>query len=137
MIKKIIRYNYKTFLTKILRKAIITGTNVGNKYNKNRTPKNWIIFKKQRHKWVKILRNVTKEYLSNLNIKGVTDSRKFWSTVKPFFCDISKTLNNIILSHNCKMLKDKKKVAKTLNHYLTNLTKKPKLKPNFFNDTVN
>ena len=25
-----------------------------------------------------------KEYLSNLKVKDVTDSRKFWSTVKPF-----------------------------------------------------
>ena len=115
----------------------MTGSNVGNKYNKNRTPKNWIIFKKQRHKCVKILSNVIKEYLSNLNIKGVTDSRKFWSTVKSFFCDISNTVNNIILSDNDKMLKNKKKVAKTLNHYLTNLATKPKLKPIFFNDTVN
>ena len=35
------------------------------------------------------------------------------------------------------MLKDEKKVAKTLNHYFTNLTKKLKLKPITFNSTVN
>ena len=34
------------------------------------------------------------------------------------------------------MLKDEKKVAKTLNDYFTNLTKKLKLKPKTFNDTV-
>ena len=124
-------------MTKNLRKAIMTRSKLRNKYNKNRTPKNWIIFKKQRNKCVKILRNVKKEYLSNLNVKDVTDSRKFWSTVKPFFSDTSKTVNNIILSDNDKMLKDEKKVAKTLNDYFTNLTKKLKLKPITFNDTVN
>ena len=46
-------------------------------------------------------------------------------------------MNNIILSHNDKILKDEKKVAKTLNDYCTNLTKKLKLKPITFNDTVN
>ena len=115
----------------------MTRFKLRNKYNKNRTPKSWIIFKKQRNKCVKILRNVKKEYLSNLNVKDVTDSRKFWSTVKPFFSDTSKTVNNIILSDNDKMLKDEKKVAKTLNDYFTNLTKKLKLKPITFNDTVN
>ena len=46
-------------------------------------------------------------------------------------------VNNIILSHNDKFLKDENKVAKTLNDYFTNLTKKLKLKPITFNDTVN
>ena len=124
-------------MTKSLRKAIVTRSKLRNNYNKNRTPKNLIIFEKQRNKCIKILRNVKKEYLSNLNVKDVTDTRKFWSRVKPFFSDTSKTVNNIILSDNDKMLKDEKKVAKTLNDYFTNLTKKLKLKPITFNGTVN
>ena len=72
-----------------------------------------------------------------MNIKGVADRREFWSTVKSFFSDISKTVRNIILSDSDKMLKDEKKVAKTINDYFTNLTKKLKLKPMTFNDTVN
>ena len=115
-------------MAKSLRKAIMTRSKLRNKYDKNRTPKNWIIFKKQRNKCVQILRNVKKEYLSNLNVKDVTDSRKFWSTI---------FLNNIILSDNDKMFKDEKKVSKTLNDYFTNLIKKLKLKPITFNDTVN
>ena len=87
------------------------------------------------NKCVKILRNVKKEYFSNLNVKDVTDSRKFWSTVKPFFSDTSKTVNDIILSDNDKMLKDEKKAAKIF--YFTNLTKTLKLKPITFNDTIN
>ena len=39
--------------------------------------------------------------------------------MKPFFTDSSKTANNIILSDNDKMLRDEKKVAKTLNDYIT------------------
>ena len=70
---KIIRYNNKTFMTKSLRKSIMTRSMLRNKYNRNRTYKNWIIFKRQRNKCVKILRNVKKEYLSNLNVKDVTE----------------------------------------------------------------
>ena len=48
----------------------------------------------------------------------------------------SKTVNNIILSNNDKMLKDEKKAAKTLNDYFTNLTRKLKLKPTTLTDTT-
>ena len=64
---KIICYNNNTFLTKTLRNAIITGSKLQNQYNKNRAPKYWISLKKQRNKCVKILKNVKKEYLNNLN----------------------------------------------------------------------
>ena len=53
-----------------------------------------------------------------MNVKNTveTDSRKIWSTVKPFFSDTIKTVN-IILSDNEKMLKDENKTAKTLNSF--------------------
>ena len=114
-------------MTRSLRKAIMARYKLRNKYNKNKTPKNWTHFKTQRSKCVKILTNVKKEYLSNLNIKGVKDGWKFWLTVKLFFTDTSKRVNNTNLSDNDKMLKDERKVAKTLNNYLQNLNKKPKL----------
>ena len=72
-----------------------------------------------------------------MNIKDLTDSRKFWSTVKQFFSDTSKTVYNIILSDNDKMLKDEEKAAKALIYYFTNLTKKLKLIVITCNDTVN
>ena len=69
-------------------------------------------------------------------MKDVVDSRKFWSIIIKFFSDSSKTLNSIVLSDNGKLLKDEKKVGTILNDYLTKLTKKLKLKPIAFNDTV-
>ena len=71
-----------------------------------------------------------------MNIKDVTGNRKFWSTVKQFFPDTSKAVNNIILSDNDRMLKYEERVAKRLNDYFTNLTKKLKLKPINFYDTL-
>ena len=72
-----------------------------------------------------------------MHVKDVTDSREFWSAVTPFFSGTSKTVNDIILSDNDKMLKDEKQVDKALNYCFTNLTKKLKLKPITFTDTVN
>lgn len=54
------------------------------------------------------------------------DNRKLWSTAKLFFSDKSKMVK-FILSDNDKIIKDKIKVAKTLNDYFTNLTKTLKL----------
>ena len=68
-------------MTKNLRKAIMARSKLQNKYSKNRQPENWIRFKKQRIKCIKILRNVKNESLSNLKTKGVTNSKEFWSTV--------------------------------------------------------
>ena len=68
-------------MTKNLRKSIMARSKLQNKYSKNRQPENWIRFKKQRIKCIKILRNVKNESLSNLKTKGVTNSKEFWSTV--------------------------------------------------------
>ena len=75
--KKIIRCNNKTFMTKRLRKVIMTCSKLGKKYKKKKDTRIWINFKNQRSKCDKILRNVKKEYLSDLNIKGVADRREF------------------------------------------------------------
>ena len=56
---------------------------------------------------------------------------------KKFFPETSKTVNSIILSDNGKILKYEKKIAKRLNDYFTNFTKKLKLKPITFYDTLN
>ena len=61
---------------------------------------------------------------------------KFSSTVKPFFADTIKLVNSIISSDNYKMLRSEKKVAKILNNYITNLTRKLKLKLIIFDGTV-
>ena len=102
-------YNYcllwkaKLFVVTIKRlwpKALEKHSRLRNKYNKNKTPKNWMICKKQRNKCVKILSNVKRKYLSNLKIKDVTNKRKLWSTGRPFISDSSKTVNNIMLNNN-------------------------------------
>ena len=42
-------------MTKGLRKSIMTRSKLRHKYNKNKTPENWISFKKQRKKCVENL----------------------------------------------------------------------------------
>ena len=47
--------------------------------------KNWKNYKKQRNFCVDLLGKTKTEYFKNLNIKDLSDNRKFWKTIKPYF----------------------------------------------------
>ena len=87
-------------------KEVMLRSRLHNKYNKNRTCKNWSNYKKQGNICTNILKKTKTECFNNIDIKNITDSNRFWSAVKPFFTDESKTYNNIILTENDKTIKD-------------------------------
>ena len=77
-IKKIsVRANDGPLMTKALRKAIMNRTRLRNIYCKDRTVDNLEAFKKQRNKCVKILRHAKNDFFKGLDIKKLTDKRKF------------------------------------------------------------
>ena len=61
--KKIQRFNNNPFMTKQLRKAIMHRSRLKNVFNKNRTPKTWDSYKKQRNFCVNLLRKTKKSIL--------------------------------------------------------------------------
>ena len=80
--KKILRANENSFMSKALRKAIMMRSRMKNLYLKNKTDLNWSNYKTQRN----FCTNKTKkEYFSKLDIIKISDSKKFWMTIKPFF----------------------------------------------------
>ena len=109
--KKCIRANDGPFMTKALRKAIYTRTSLCNRYNKNRTQENWNAFKRQRNKCVKLLRQAKIDYYKNLDVKCLTDNRKFWKTIKPLFSEKIKASPNINLLENEVLVTDDREVA--------------------------
>ena len=60
---------------------------------------------------------------NNIDIRNITDNKRFWTAVKPFFTDKSKTCNNIILNENDKTIKDGKEIASKFNKFLANIKK--------------
>ena len=52
--------------------------------------KNWKNYKKQRNFCVDLLGKTKTEYFKNLNVKDLSDNRKFWKTIKPYFKYIIK-----------------------------------------------
>ena len=71
------------------KKAIMTRTRLLNKYGKDNIA--GIIFKGQKNLYIKFLRKSKKDFHKNLNVKRITDNRKFWQTINPHFTD--KTLH--------------------------------------------
>ena len=115
--KKSVRANDDPFMTKALRKAIMLRTKLRNMYNKCRTRDKWNAYKKQRNKCVKILRQAKIDYYGNLDVKDISDNRKFWKTVKPLFSDKIQTPGNITLLEDDELVSDDEKIAKLLNDY--------------------
>ena len=67
----------------ILNKAIILRTNFRNQFPKNKTLESGIKYKKLRNVSISLNKKAKRNYFENLNMKGITDNKQFWNTVKP------------------------------------------------------
>ena len=84
-IKKNLRANEHSFMSKALRKAIIIRSRMKNLYLKNKTDLNWSNYKKQRNFCTNLHRKTKKEYFSKLIIIKISDSKIFCKTIKLVF----------------------------------------------------
>ena len=75
---KKVRVNNHQFMTKALRKTIMTRSRLKNAYLKTRNSKNWENYKKQRNFCTDLLKKTKSEYFRNLNIKELNNNKKFW-----------------------------------------------------------
>ena len=60
-------------------------------------------------------------------MNDVTENKKFWKTIKPFFTEKNKTTNNIILTENNQTVREDKAICQIFNTYFTNVSKGFKL----------
>ena len=74
-------YTSHTFITKDLRKVIIDGSLLRNKFNRNFTSENWHQYKRLRNKCTNILKK-KKNYFARVDIKSITNNTTFWNPVK-------------------------------------------------------
>ena len=120
--KKYIRAKDGPFMTKELRKAFMKRTTLKTVYNKNRNLANHLAYKKQRNKCVKMLRNAKIQYYKSLDLKDLTDNRKFWKIIKPVFSDTVKTCWSINLYEDGNLISKESQVAEVLNEHFVNIT---------------
>ena len=115
-------------MSKALRKAIMHRSKLKNIYNKCRTEDNWANYKKQRNFSVNLLRKTKTEYFQKLNVKDLSDNRKFWKTIKPFFSNKGLNSNKLMLKENNRLITDEKELATVMNTLIVNITESLDLK---------
>ncbi len=104
---KILRGNNAPFMNKTLSKEFMHRSKLKNKYHKNPTEINKLLYKKQRNFCVNLLRKQKKNYYNNSDIKIFADNRKFWQRIKPLFSEKNKLCRNITLVENGIIISDK------------------------------
>ena len=109
-------------MNRTLRKAIMTRSKLKRRYILDRTTVNFEKYKKQRNICVNLLRKIKKQYFNSIDVKNITDNKKFWKTDKPKFSNKYKTANTIILVKYEKILHDEKAIANNFNNYFTEVT---------------
>ena len=90
---KMARANNAPYMNKTLSKAIMTRSRLKNKYHNNPKYVNKSKYRQQRNYCVNLTRRVKGEYYSNLDIKNITDNKRFWDTIKPCLSDKNITDN--------------------------------------------
>ena len=115
--KKILRANQQPYITKTLRKAIMKRSELERKYYKNSSPANNKAYRKQKKFCSKLYKKERKKYYSNLDIKNITDNKKFWKTMKPFFSEKGVFSQNITLVNNDSIISSDQEVCETLNNF--------------------
>jgi exonuclease III/predicted transport protein len=115
--KKVVRANDKPFMTKALRKAIMQRSALKNVYIKEKTEAAERAFRKQRNFTNKLLKKEKKKYFGNLDLNDITDNKKFWKTIKPFFSNGSGHSGKITLVEDKEIITDDKEIAETFNNF--------------------
>ena len=119
--KKHVRANDKPLMTQALRKAVMLRSRLRNRYNNDQTVENWNKFRKHRNSCVKLFRR-QKNYFYNLEISLVTENKKFWKIVKPFFSDKSQSKNKIVLIEDETIIYNDVEEAETMNEFFVSVT---------------
>ena len=112
-------------MTKTLKKSIATRSRLENHFYKDRTDASCKAYKKQKNFCSRLYKKERKKYYTNLDIKKIADSRKFWKTVKPFLSDKGISKTNIILIEEGEIIQEDIELAKVLSNFFSNAVQIP------------
>ena len=74
------------------------------------------------------LKKSKQNFFRDLNIKDLSDNKKFWKKIAQLFSNNTKNADTIILTKDNEIIRDEKKIATIFNTYFLNLTKNLKLR---------
>ena len=102
--QKYIRVNEVPYMTKNLRKAIMTRSRLEYKYLKTNSLVDKNLFKKHKNYCNRFYKSERKKFYNNIKLNSITDNKKFWGTMKPFLTDKGVSKNNISLIEGEKII---------------------------------
>ena len=114
--QKHVRANNSPFISKTILKAIMKRTRLKNKFIKYRCERNKRTYNEQRNLCVSLVRKAKKEYFDNLDLRNVTDNKKFLETVKPLFTDKGMNHDKIILVEDDEIISKNEEISESLNN---------------------
>ena len=109
--QKVVRDNDKPFMTKILRKAIMRRSALKNRFLKTRSDVDHQISKKHKNYTNRLYKREKKKYAANLDLKKLTDNKKFWDIILPLISSKGKGTKKITLVDNDEIISDDKQIA--------------------------
>ena len=116
--EKTVRANEMPYMTKALRKAIMTRSRLENKYHRDRTTDSYEKFKKQKKFCNRLRYRERKKYYEDLEENKIKDVREFWKTTKPFLSDKGTSRQGkITLIKEGKIISKDEEVANTMNNF--------------------
>ena len=95
--KRYVRANQAPFMNKRLSREIMKRSRLRNTFLKSKKEADRIIYNKQRNFCVSLLRKEKKNFFCNIHVTDITDNKRFWKTVKPFFTDKIQVKSKITL----------------------------------------
>ena len=110
-------------MTKDLRKAIMKRSEPETKFYRTKYPKDQTAYKKQRTFLSRLYKRERKKYYSNLDVREISDNKKVWDTMKPFFSDknSSRQITNIMT--NEKIITEDVEIGQNMNNFFSNSVK--------------
>ena len=109
-------------MTKELRKEIMNRSRLKRIYNKNKRYQDWENYKNQRNLCYSLLRRTKKQYFNNINLKDISDNKKFWKCVTPYFSEKGSASTKLMLIENEEILTNESMVANVFNDFFLNVT---------------
>ena len=67
------------------------------------------------------MRKAKKDYFDNLDLRNVTDNKKFWKTVKPLFTDKGMSHDKIILVEDNEIISENKQISEYFNKFFADV----------------
>ena len=93
------------------------------KHYKTRDPEMGRFYRRQTNFCSRLYKKERKKYYTRLDIREVTDNKKFWKTMKPFLTDKAVNSDKITLIENDKTLDEDGEVDEILNNFFSDVPK--------------